>query len=641
MDHQVIAIYSRKSRYTGAGESIENQVEMCKEYALHKFGHDSEFMVYEDEGFSGKNTARPEFQRLMRDMENNRYNILMCYRLDRISRSVSDFSTILDDLTDRGIGFVSIRENFDTSSPMGRAMIHIASVFAELERETIAERIKDNKYRLYRTGRWQGGTPPMGFTAVRQKSVDENGDKRSRYVLQPVESELPLVRELFDLYIKFGSLRGLERYLLGNHILTPGGKEFSKAVLRQILTNPVYATNEPCVHDYLQARGANLANDRREYDGQHGLIGYGKTYTNGTKNTTRRRSQPEDWIVAVSLHPGVIPGDKWIAVQSKIHENGDKYPRWDTSSIALLASLIRCGKCGAPMMVKGNRVNSQGVKTFYYKCSRKDRSAGELCDIANINGIEFDQNVIALLKAHFSEGGATFARMEQAYRTVEAERKDYTAQIKECSAKVKRNEEDGIALALRLARSSSDDTDAPIQAALRQNVAESKKLKLELEQLKRKQCAANNEISNIQIIQAATAEFCDTIDQKDFDAKREILKLVIKKITWHGDEYVIDLFNDTITGGDPGKPPDSGNFRCDRYICHSKTSNMIENAHTLGERCRAYRKLHGLTQTQFAAIVGASRSQICRIECNSNHHVGASVIDAVRLFLAKILPEKD
>ena len=157
---EAIAIYSRKSRFTGKGESIGNQVELCREYIRTAFGQEyaEKAIVFEDEGFSGGNLNRPGFKRMMEAARDRRFQAVVVYRLDRISRNISDFSTLIQELGRLGIDFVSIRENFDTSSPMGRAMMYIASVFSQLERETIAERIRDNMHELAKTGRWLGGT---------------------------------------------------------------------------------------------------------------------------------------------------------------------------------------------------------------------------------------------------------------------------------------------------------------------------------------------------------------------------------------------------------------------------------------------------------------------------------------------------
>lgn len=114
------AIYSRKSKATDKGESIGNQVEMCRNYInANAPGEEHEFLIYEDEGFSGKNTKRPEFLRMMQDAKKKRFQQVVVYRLDRISRNIVDFMTITEKLQSSGIGFISINERFDTTTPMG------------------------------------------------------------------------------------------------------------------------------------------------------------------------------------------------------------------------------------------------------------------------------------------------------------------------------------------------------------------------------------------------------------------------------------------------------------------------------------------------------------------------------------------
>ena len=127
------AIYSRKSKFTGKGESIDNQIEMCSDYIkLHFSESENEITIYEDEGFSGKNLNRPQFQSMMRDEQNKPYDFIVVYRLDRISRNVGDFASLIDQLNRLGTSFICIKEQFDTSTPMGRAMMNIAAVFAQL-----------------------------------------------------------------------------------------------------------------------------------------------------------------------------------------------------------------------------------------------------------------------------------------------------------------------------------------------------------------------------------------------------------------------------------------------------------------------------------------------------------------------------
>ena len=192
-----IAIYSRKSRYTSKGESIGNQIDLCREYIRTHYGDAAaeHAVVFEDEGFSGGNLNRPDFKKMMTAAKDRKFKAIVVYRLDRISRNISDFSSLIEELGRLGIDFVSIRESFDTSSPMGRAMMYIASVFSQLERETIAERIRDNMHELAKTGR--------SFTRFSIKSILQNpvyliADKDAYQYFVDNEAELFAPESDFD-----------------------------------------------------------------------------------------------------------------------------------------------------------------------------------------------------------------------------------------------------------------------------------------------------------------------------------------------------------------------------------------------------------------------------------------------------------
>ena len=128
-----IAIYSRKSKFTGKGDSIDNQIELCREYVRIHFpdADSSDIVTFEDEGFSGKTLDRPQFQKLMRMQESAPFDVLVVYRLDRVSRNVGDFAKLIEKLNRSGTAFISIKEQFDTSTSMGRAMMNVSAVFAQ------------------------------------------------------------------------------------------------------------------------------------------------------------------------------------------------------------------------------------------------------------------------------------------------------------------------------------------------------------------------------------------------------------------------------------------------------------------------------------------------------------------------------
>ena len=132
------AIYARQSVEKLDSLSIEAQIDLCRKLSS------GEVLVFEDRGFSGKNTNRPGFQSLMEGVQNGTIQRIFVYRLDRFSRSIADFGRVWEVLEKHSVAFVSVTEQFDTGSPMGRAMLNIIMTFAQLERETTAQRVKDN-----------------------------------------------------------------------------------------------------------------------------------------------------------------------------------------------------------------------------------------------------------------------------------------------------------------------------------------------------------------------------------------------------------------------------------------------------------------------------------------------------------------
>lgn len=393
----IAAIYSRKSKFTGKGESIDNQIEMCKEYAA-KYLNIDEFIEYEDEGCTGANLYRDDFKRLMSDAKSKKFDVLICYRLDRISRNVADFSSTLSTLQNYNIDFVSIKEQFDTSSPMGRAMVYIASVFAQLERETIAERVKDNMMELAKTGRWLGGISPLGFDSKQIQYLDENLKERKMSKLSPNKEELKIVQILFDKYLELKSLSAVETYTLQNNIKTKKGSYFSKSNLRIILTNTVYVKANDEVINYLNSLGIQTCG---EIDNNCGLLSYNKQKTTLTDTGSSIRSYRDmsEWIATVSSHNGIIEANKWLLVQQLLKDNKTKFPNEGKTHNALFTGILRCAKCGSNMQIAhGHLSKKTGKKFYYYSCSMKKNSKSSVCDNKNGKVNEIDYAIIESLK---------------------------------------------------------------------------------------------------------------------------------------------------------------------------------------------------------------------------------------------------
>ena len=390
-----VAIYSRKSKITGKGESIQNQIDLCREHMDDHFQVE-EFIVYEDEGFSGGNSDRPQYKKMLKDAKSGRFSALICYRLDRISRNISDFSETIEILNTLHISFISLREQFDTSTPMGRAMMYIASVFAQLERETIAERIKDNMLSLARTGRWLGGNCPTGYQSKSMEYYDDALNKKTVYKLMQIPEEIDIVRELFDRYIEFASLSQVELWTMRKDLRTRNGKLFDITGIRAILTNMVYVIADREIFMHCKSLEMDIASDISEFDGSSGLMVYNKTIIKkGQSNKLRPTSE---WIVAIGKHKGIIASEKFIQVQNMIEKNKINAPKTIKSNIYLLGPILKCGTCGSSLRTTYGRKRNDGTRLYYYKCTLKEKSRNSQCDITNLNGKLTDLLIIEELK---------------------------------------------------------------------------------------------------------------------------------------------------------------------------------------------------------------------------------------------------
>lgn len=320
----IAAIYSRKSRFTGKGESIGNQVELCRQYIAMHFGQTAanNALIFEDEGFSGGNLNRPDFQKMMNAAREHQFNAVIVYRLDRISRSISDFSALIEELGQLEIDFISIREHFDTSSPMGRAMMYISSVFSQLERETIAERIRDNMRELAKTGRWLGGTTPTGYTSEAVSRITVDGKSKRMCKLKLIPAEADIVRQIYELYSESSSLTRTEAELLRRNIKTKTGRDFTRFSIKGILQNPVYLMADRDAYQYFSDKQADIFSPPEDFDGIRGILAYNRT--DQKKGRTTVYLPVSEWIVSVGQHPGIISAKTWIGVQNALERNKSK-----------------------------------------------------------------------------------------------------------------------------------------------------------------------------------------------------------------------------------------------------------------------------------------------------------------------------
>ena len=391
-------IYGRKSKFTGKGESVENQVDLCKnDIILHNPNiTDDDILIFMDEGFTGANLNRPAFQDMMNYIKKHGAIDLRCYRLDRISRNVGDFCNLIKELQNYDVPFISIKEKFDTSTSMGNAMMMISSVFAQLERDTIAERIRDNMMELAKTGRWLGGTTPLGYKSEEINKINYDGKKKKLFKLVEVPLEKSEVILLKNKYKEIKSQTGLETYTIKNNLKTRLGKRFTRWSIVNILSNPVYSAADKDSFDYFTKKGAIVVGEKKDYNGKYGLMVYNKT--NQLKKKGAESNPITEWIVAIGKHNPFWSGKEFVEVQELLELGAKKRFRKPAVNNALLSGIIRCEFCGNFMRPKLYKENKDGTRSFAYMCELKDKSRKTKCQCKNINGIEVDKKVMEVLK---------------------------------------------------------------------------------------------------------------------------------------------------------------------------------------------------------------------------------------------------
>lgn len=244
------AIYTRKSSEEGLEQnfnSLDAQREACEAYIKSQM-HEGWFLLdkqYNDGGFSGGTMERPAFKELLKDIENDKIDIVVVYKVDRLTRSLMDFSKIIDVFDRHETSFVSITQQFNTTTSMGRLTLNILLSFAQFEREVTGERIRDKIAASKKKGMWMGGKVPLGYLKEDKKLVVHNEDAQK-------------VQMLFDKYLELKSVPKLMHYLKENKIKTKTDKYFSKGQLYHLLANKIYI--------------GKITHKDKVYDGEHDAI---------------------------------------------------------------------------------------------------------------------------------------------------------------------------------------------------------------------------------------------------------------------------------------------------------------------------------------------------------------------------------
>lgn len=343
-----VAVYTRKSVTDGLDQefnSLDAQRAAIDAYVKSQagLGWTAIDKRYDDGGFSGATTDRPAFQALLHDIEAGHVDLVAVYKIDRLSRSLRDFAKLMDLFERHGVAFVSITQQFSTSNSLGRLTLNILMSFAEFERETITERIRDKVRATRRRGAWTGGRPVLGYDVVDQKLV-VNTDEAQQ------------LRATYQLYLERGSIRDTVEELrhrgwrnktfTNQRKLVAEGGEFTKATLHALLSNPLYT----------------------------GVIRAGKELVQG-------------------VHERLIPQNLWDAVQQQLRGNGRGGGATTRNKTgALLRGLMKCGRCGSAMT--HSFTTRKNTRHRYYVCLKLHNEGANACPDARVPAGKFDAFVV-------------------------------------------------------------------------------------------------------------------------------------------------------------------------------------------------------------------------------------------------------
>jgi len=348
------AIYTRKSTEEGLDQdfnSLDAQRESCESYiaSQRQTGWIALPDRYDDGGFTGANMNRPGLQQLLQHVQAGHVDSIVVYKIDRLSRSLLDFARIIELLEKHGASFVSVTQQFNTATSMGRLSLHVLLSFAQYEREIIGERIRDKMAASKRRGKYMGGVPPLGYDVDREaKKLAVNPD------------EAKLVQHIFSRFLSLGSVTKLARKLNENGHTTKSwvtakgklreGRPWNKSHLYRLLNNPILI--------------GRVSHKGETFPGEH------------------------DAIIEKLL---------WGKVQKALADKTRSRPDETRSKTpVLLKGLIQCGHCGTSMGATFARKNGKTYR--YYLCLQARKSGYESCPVRSVAAGEVDKTVLAHLR---------------------------------------------------------------------------------------------------------------------------------------------------------------------------------------------------------------------------------------------------
>ena len=357
-----VAIYCRVSTTEQAeeGYSIDEQNIKIREYCERE-GHEI-YNLYEDRGISGKNiTNRPGIKQLLQDATENKFDLVIVWKLNRISRKLLDILNIVELLNKHNIAFRSLTENFETETPSGKLQLNIMGAIGEFERETIAENVKMGLLARAKEGRWNGGVV-LGYDLV---ELNNEGKKRKNTVLKINEKEANTVRRIFELYSQGHGYKAVVNRVNKEGHKTKRNGEFAVSTVKEILQNPVYI-------------GKIRYNVRQDW------------------SKKRRNNINPNPILSDGIHEPIIDVETWNKVQVILKERSKKHNKVYDCEFPL-TGILKCPVCGAGMTInRSTAKRKDGTRRIneYYSCGNWKNKGTAVCNSNSIRVEVADEYVL-------------------------------------------------------------------------------------------------------------------------------------------------------------------------------------------------------------------------------------------------------
>lgn len=585
-DTRAVAIYTRKSRITNKGDSIGVQFKQSADYARNQMTleEDYAFLRYEDKGLSGYYSDRPDFQRLLRDIEMGKIKAVACYKLDRISRKTSDLMRLLEYFERHDVTLLVCSNNINTQISTSKIIIQVLAIIAEFERDILTERIQDNLMELAKDGRWLGGATPTGFSSKRV-STGSGKNKSAVSFLVSIEEEKALVQKIYRTFMLTRSIFTTTKEI-GKEHKTKLGAEFTTSTIRLILKNPIYCTADERAYHYFLDHDGNIFGELSEFDGTHGISAYNKTDQCKIEDEASTFFNPKfsqlltpkpvsEWIISVGRHEGFISSKEWIETQLLLEAIAEKYNRPHRKTNALLAGLMYCPHCGKRLRVipESDRWTN-GKPRFKYVCPGVRKKE---CTFKAVDGVELDEYVVNQLSNLSCEQSEYYKKVFEA-KLNRLVRSDQSEQEYRSTKETITRLQTAISAQVRNMREAHESLRKYIEADIREMTDELAKKEADLHRMEELQAGSQFAVHELAVIKKRLLSFAEYAKDAQPEALVTLINTVVERIyiTTEGDKRICQIFIKGCTTEDYSRL-----FGAAEYIKH----NAVQPIAGVAEMC--------------------------------------------------------